>query len=174
LTVLAKVLSAARTLWPLRSNADGTTVTIQVGELRCKSLETLVGSPAEDHRQVWILIRQNDLDGVVMLRQAGDLNFLYAKGLEFLVLDFSRFKPCISLGRKFGARPSHDSHATQNVCNSQALSLCGSLGKGANACREYSQESQHGMHATTTTARNEDFMPCVPDHSEVRHALSMP
>lgn len=87
--ILSRVLIAARRLWPLQQKDEAKAVTIQVSELKSRSLLDITGSPSADVRQVWVLIRQNDNDGTVMLRQAVDLNYLFNNGQQFVVLDFS-------------------------------------------------------------------------------------
>jgi len=90
LCAFAQVLQAARRLWPLKEEEEGTTVTIQIGVLKAATLEDIVTAPAGDKRQVWVLRQHNLLEGSVELVRASGLQELHDDGASFHVLDFGK------------------------------------------------------------------------------------
>lgn len=65
----------------------GRTVTIQVGELKARSIEDIIGSPASDVRRVWVLRRQNEWEGTVSLMRPSEISALYQVDCLFEMLD---------------------------------------------------------------------------------------
>jgi len=88
LRVLSQVLRIARELWPLEEASEGSTATVQVGSLKAENLEAVTEAPAGKVRQVWVLVRHNDLEGAVELVRASALNSMYSSGTRFKVIDF--------------------------------------------------------------------------------------
>mmetsp|Transcript_31167 Transcript_31167/g.85394 ORF Transcript_31167/g.85394 Transcript_31167/m.85394 type:complete len:1301 (-) Transcript_31167:128-4030(-) len=88
LHALCVVLRGARALWPVSPKAEGTTVTISIGEVKASSMEAITGCPESKHRSVWILKSANDIEGTVCLCNVGALNGLYMAGVRFQILDF--------------------------------------------------------------------------------------
>jgi hypothetical protein len=93
LHALSRVFISARYMWPWNVDKQGTTVTIQVGDLRDKSLEEVMGTKVGDsfdshHRPVWVLERLNDSEGELKLRPSADVNVLISKKAVFCIADF--------------------------------------------------------------------------------------
>jgi len=84
LYVLSETLRAARALYPLAPDADGRTVTIQIGELKAQPLDTILNV----YRKVWVLVRHNDLEASAKVCSFDDLNTLLEKQEKFWLLDF--------------------------------------------------------------------------------------
>lgn len=89
LHALSRVFVAARKLWPLSADKQGETVTIQVGELRGKGLEEVLGTPASEYgRQIWALTKFNMFEGELGLKSAAEVNNLMVTYTPFHLLDF--------------------------------------------------------------------------------------
>lgn len=93
LNILIRVLKAVRQLWQLRLELEGTYVTIQIGELKALDIDEVVGCPASDTRRVWVVQRLNDLEGVVSLKPASELNGLLLETGSCRVVDFEKDSP---------------------------------------------------------------------------------
>lgn len=89
LRAFAQVLQAARRLWPLQEEEEGSTVTVHIGALKAATLEEIVTAPAGERREVWVLRQHNVLEGTVELVRASGLQELCSNGARFHVLDFS-------------------------------------------------------------------------------------
>jgi len=92
LGVMALVLQAARELWPATLEMQGKSVIVQIGELKSIDILRAMSSPASKIRQVWILRKQNEIDGIVNLVEAHALaKMMTPEGLKsFRVLCLSK------------------------------------------------------------------------------------
>jgi hypothetical protein len=93
LHTLSRVFVSARSMWPLQLDEQGKTVTIQVGDLRDKPVEVVMGTKISDatglpQRSVWVLERLNDKEGELKLRPSADLNILMSQKAMFCIVDF--------------------------------------------------------------------------------------
>eukprot|EP00929_Paragymnodinium_shiwhaense_P080548 TRINITY_DN42019_c0_g1_i1.p1 TRINITY_DN42019_c0_g1~~TRINITY_DN42019_c0_g1_i1.p1 ORF type:complete len:1132 (-),score=273.91 TRINITY_DN42019_c0_g1_i1:347-3742(-) len=89
LRTLCQVLRGARGIWPMSLRQQHQTVIIQIGELKAQDIDVVIRDPGGEYRSVWIVLRNNDKEGVVTLCRASDLNALYMAGAKFRVLDFA-------------------------------------------------------------------------------------
>lgn len=89
LRTLCVVLRGARALWPMSTKMQGTTVILQVGELKSQDIDLISRNPDSESRAVWIVLKNNAQEGMVTLCQAGELNALCVDGSSFRVLDFT-------------------------------------------------------------------------------------
>jgi hypothetical protein len=88
LWVLCQVLRAARRLWPLWVEMQGSTVTVQIAELKSLDMQQLCCGirPA---KKVWVLVRHNDCEAAVEQKDLHQLNALMHEDTKFHHLDFS-------------------------------------------------------------------------------------
>jgi len=83
LRILCAVFRGARAVWPTNLSHEGNTVIIQIGELKRRDLHEIY------QEGVWVLLRNNDNEGVVSLRSPCVINALYMEDARFRLMDFS-------------------------------------------------------------------------------------
>lgn len=89
LQTLCTILRGSRALWPMSLEAEGSSVTIMIGEIKSQPLEEAIGNPGGSFRSVWILRAHNNQEGQVTLCRACDLNALYMENARFRILDLT-------------------------------------------------------------------------------------
>ena len=89
LGVLCEVYRAARVLWPVTADAQASSVTVQIGQLKAHDLETVTASPADEDRSVWVVRKQNACEASVELCLATEVNELNAAEVQYFVPHFS-------------------------------------------------------------------------------------
>eukprot|EP00972_Heterocapsa_arctica_P060549 8933517-Heterocapsa_arctica.AAC.1 len=65
-------MKAARELWPLSAEDAGTTVTVNIAELKGAPIAEVLDSVRAETKQVFTLRRHNDLEGSVMRMPLAD------------------------------------------------------------------------------------------------------
>jgi len=86
--ILAVVLRASRAVWPQSQEDESKTVSINIATLKSTAIEDLIRDPGGDFRQLWILQKNNNAEGEVILCRAKELNRLMAETVTFRALDF--------------------------------------------------------------------------------------
>lgn len=89
--LMVQTFKAARQMWPVRKELESTTVSIQVGELKSMPiLDVLRGKTQEVESEsfpgVWVLMKQNAVEGVVRLFSLSELNEIRADSDSYRVL----------------------------------------------------------------------------------------
>lgn len=90
LSCLCVVLRAARALWPMQPRGAGSTVIVQVGELKCRDIVDVIRDPGGEVRTSWLLVRTSTQEGQVRLCKPAEINALLLDGTNFRALDFSK------------------------------------------------------------------------------------
>merc|ERR1711963_1200550 len=85
---LCDVFRAARAMWPVHKGLQGTSVTIQIGQMKSRDINEIMGCPEDDSRNVWVLLHLNSREGSVELKPAEELNALRANKAIFRVIGF--------------------------------------------------------------------------------------
>lgn len=85
LHIMCVVLRGARALWPMSLRLESSTVILQIGELKARTLNAILN----EARGVWVLLRNNDNEGTVLLRTPAEINALYMEDAQFRLLDFA-------------------------------------------------------------------------------------
>jgi hypothetical protein len=85
LRILVEIYRRARQLWPLRPSVDAHhSVTIRIDQLKELKLAQIIEAFAEG--ETWLLVRQNDLEGVVERHRLDDMAKLIQDGKKVVVL----------------------------------------------------------------------------------------
>merc|ERR1740121_1088823 len=87
LHILAATCAAGRGLWPSSVESQGSTVLIDVGQLRAHDIRSIVGSPIVPHSSAWVLLPKNEREAVLEFVHIAEFNHLNRKGARYWVLD---------------------------------------------------------------------------------------
>jgi len=92
--VLAHVMETTRELWPVLPEEEGSSVTIQIGELKSIDIRHVISCPANSQRGVWTLRKQNEIDAVVEFSSAQVLRQIQkSDGLQSIrILNFEELE----------------------------------------------------------------------------------
>merc|ERR1711920_362235 len=63
-------------------------VTIQVAELKARTMDIVLGPAGTDMRSVWVLVAQNKLEASLALATIGEVNDIRSEGHPFILVDF--------------------------------------------------------------------------------------
>ena len=87
LQILAATFAASRALWPLSAESQGSTVLVDVGQLRTHDVRSIMGHSTEPLGSLWVLSPENEREASLRLMPAGQVNQLNQRGLRYWVLD---------------------------------------------------------------------------------------
>lgn len=88
LCCLTAVYRAARRLYPVRPEAQGEAVTVEITQLKSESIEQVFSCKNGAKRSIWTVVRKNDKEAVCKAMSAAELNASCVDGTVFCFLDF--------------------------------------------------------------------------------------
>ena len=109
LRILAELYRQARAMWPLSAASAGKTVTVRIDQLKDREGRSVEGGHA--FGDGWLLLKRNEMEGVVEERPLDAINALAGEGATFRVLAFwqPRASPPSQQPQPVSAAPSAQS-----------------------------------------------------------------
>ena len=109
LRILAELYRQARAMWPLSAASAGKTVTVRIDQLKDREGRSVEGGHA--FGDGWLLLKRNEMEGVVEERPLDAINALAGEGTTFRVLAFwqPRASPPSQQPQPVSAAPSAQS-----------------------------------------------------------------
>merc|ERR1719440_652688 len=90
LQILAALYRGARELWPAKVASVGQTVTIRIDTIKALSVREILD--VNKRAQIWLMIKQNDQEGVIELSSTSKLNKYIAHKQALYVLEFNNIE----------------------------------------------------------------------------------
>merc|ERR1712087_145641 len=81
-------MGATRQLWPRTPSEQGSTVIVDVGQLRSHLISVITGRPLDSRMSAWVVLAKNEREAVLELLPASGLNTLNSNQAKYWVLDW--------------------------------------------------------------------------------------